>query len=311
MPALIEPVSDTAIARAATLLRDGRLVAFPTETVYGLGGDATNDRAVAAIFEAKGRPAFNPLICHLPDVEAVRDLVTFDPIAERLAERFWPGALTLVLPRQADCLVSLLASAGLDTMAVRVPAQPAALTLLRAVGRPVAGPSANPSGRISPTTAQHVVDGLGDKVAMILDDGPCPVGIESTVIGVSDGEAYLLRPGGITAEAIEAEIGPLRTPTSNAIQAPGMLQSHYAPGRPVRLNARDARPGEALLGFGPDAPPGPNLSPSGDLIEAAANLFALLHELDRPENESIAVMPVPDTGLGRAINDRLRRAAAC
>ncbi len=311
MPALIEPVSDTAIARAAALLRDGRLVAFPTETVYGLGGDATNDRAVAAIFEAKGRPAFNPLICHVPDIEAAGTLVTFDPIAERLAALYWPGALTLVLPRRTGCPVSLLASAGLDTLAVRIPERPAALALLRAVGRPVAGPSANPSGRISPTTARHVADGLGDKVAMILDDGPCPVGIESTVIGVTEGKAYLLRPGGITAEAVEAEIGPLHAPISDAVQAPGMLQSHYAPDRPVRLNASDARPGEALLGFGPDAPPGPNLSPSGDLVEAAANLFALLHELDRPEHAGIAVMPVPETGLGRAINDRLRRAAAC
>ena len=311
MPALIEPVSDTAIARAAALLHDGRLVAFPTETVYGLGGDATSDRAVAAIFEAKGRPAFNPLICHVPDIEAAGTLVTFDPIAERLAALYWPGALTLVLPRRTGCPVSLLASAGLDTLAVRIPERPAALALLRAVGRPVAGPSANPSGRISPTTARHVADGLGDKVAMILDDGPCPVGIESTVIGVTEGKAYLLRPGGITAEAIEADIGPLHAPISDAVQAPGMLQSHYAPDRPVRLNARDARPGEALLGFGPDAPPGPNLSPSGDLVEAAANLFALLHELDRPEHAGIAVMPVPETGLGHAINDRLRRAAAC
>ncbi len=310
MPAPIEPVNAETLSRAAALIRGGRLVAFPTETVYGLGADATDDRAVAAIFAAKGRPSFNPLICHLPDIAAARALVDFDGRAERLAARFWPGALTLVLPRRADCPVSRLASAGLPTLAVRVPAHPVALALLAAVGRPVAAPSANPSGRLSPTTAVHVVEGLGDRVALILDGGPCQVGVESTVVGLGGAEATLLRPGGVPAEAIEAEIGTLRAPESGDIESPGMLESHYAPDRPLRLDAAEARPGEALLGFGADAPPGPNLSPTGDLVEAAANLFALLHELDRPEWRGIAVMAIPEQGLGRAINDRLRRAAA-
>jgi len=297
---------------AAAALRDGRLVAFPTETVYGLGGDATNDLAVARIFEAKGRPSFNPLIVHLPDTEAAAEYVAFDPLAARLAESFWPGALTLVLPRRPDCPVSRLCSAGLETLAVRVPAHPLARDLLRQAGVPVAGPSANPSGRLSPTTAAHVREGLGRNVDVILDGGACPVGVESTVVGVLDGKAVLLRPGGIAAEEIEAIVGPLSRPAEDpaAPQSPGMLASHYAPRRAVRLDAIALGEGEILLGFGPDAPDGPNLSPSGDLTEAAANLFRMLHELDGDDGRGIAVMPIPETGLGLAINDRLRRAAA-
>ena len=310
MPIRPERASTEAIARAAALLRAGKLVAFPTETVYGLGAAATDDRAVAAIFAVKRRPQFNPLICHLPDAAAAAALVRFDRRAERLAERFWPGALSLVLPRREDCSVSRLASAGLDTLAVRVPAHPVALDLLREVGRPVAAPSANRSGRVSPTRAGDVVQDLGDDVAMILDAGRCAIGLESTVVGLGGGPAVLLRLGGVPAEAIEAAIGELISPTDAAVRSPGMLQSHYAPALPLRLEARAAAPGEVLLGFGPDAPPGPNLSPAGDLTEAAANLFAQLRDLDRPDYRAIAVMAVPERGLGRAINDRLRRAAA-
>jgi len=308
-----QPVIDgKQIARAAALLRAGRLVAFPTETVYGLGADATNGTAVAGIFAAKNRPSFNPLIAHVPDLAAARELVIFDDLAERLATRFWPGALTLVLPRRDTCPVAEICSAGLDTLAVRVPAGEIAQALLRAVGRPVAAPSANPSGRLSPTTAAHVISGLGDRVAMVLDGGPCPVGVESTVIGVFDGQAVLLRPGGLAVEEIEAVAGPLGHPSGDpdAPASPGMLASHYAPQSALRLNATAAQPGETLLGFGPDAPSGPNLSRSGDLAEAAANLFQVLHSIDRGEKGRIAVMPIPNHGLGLAINDRLTRAAA-
>ncbi|WP_417518973.1 L-threonylcarbamoyladenylate synthase [Minwuia sp.] len=303
---------DRRVAEAAAALRRGGLVAFPTETVYGLGADATDDRAVARIFEAKGRPSFNPLIVHLPDAERARRLVAFDPLADRLAAAFWPGALTLVLPRLPGCPVSLLCSAGLETLAVRVPAHPLATELLEAAGVPVAAPSANPSGRLSPTAAGHVKDGLGDRVDVILDGGPCGVGLESTVVGIFDGTPVLLRPGGVSVEALEAVCGPLAHPAEDpeAPQSPGMLASHYAPRQPVRLHADSARAGEVLLGFGPDAPDGPNLSVSGDLTEAAANLFRMLHDLDRAGGAGIAVMPVPEEGLGRAINDRLRRAAA-
>lgn len=307
------PSTDAAeIARAAALLRAGRLVAFPTETVYGLGADATNGTAVAGIFAAKNRPSFNPLIAHVPDLAAARELVEFDALAERLAERFWPGALTLVLPRRPDCPVAEICSAGLDTLAVRVPAGAVAQALLRAVGRPVAAPSANPSGRLSPTTAQHVTSGLGDRVAMVLDGGPCAVGVESTVVGIFGGQAVLLRPGGLSVEEIESVTGPLGRPGSDpaAPASPGMLASHYAPRSALRLDAVAAEPGETLLGFGPDAPAGPNLSPSGDLAEAAANLFRVLHEIDSGRTGRIAVMPVPMHGLGLAINDRLTRAAA-
>ncbi|WP_416899579.1 MAG: L-threonylcarbamoyladenylate synthase [Minwuia sp.] len=303
---------DRLIDEAALALQEGRLVAFPTETVYGLGADATNDRAVARIFEAKGRPSFNPLIVHVPDAAAAAQLTVFDDTARALANAFWPGALTLVLPRTEDCTASRLCSAGLETLAVRVPAHPLAQQLLRTAGVPVAAPSANPSGRLSPTAAAHVIEGLGNRVDVVLDGGDCPVGVESTVVGIFDGKPALLRPGGVAAEEIEAVVGPLARPKTdpNAPQSPGMLVSHYAPARPVRLNAAEAGDDEILLGFGPDAPDGPNLSRDGDLVEAAANLFRMLHELDGADGRAIAVMPVPETGLGLAINDRLRRAAA-
>ena len=305
------PANPETIARAATFLRQGRLVAFPTETVYGLGADATNDRAVAAIFAAKGRPSFNPLIIHLAGTDGAAGLVAMDDRALALARRFWPGPLTLVLPRRADCPVSLLASAGLDSLAVRVPSHPVALALLAATGRPLAAPSANPSGRISPTTASHVAADFDPPPALILDGGACSVGVESTVLDLTGRRPVLLRPGGIARERLEAQLGPLDLPSADdGVRAPGMLASHYAPARPLRLNAEQARPGEALLGFGPNAPTGClNLSPGEDLAEAAANLFAMLRRLDGPPQTAIAVMPIPGNGLGLAINDRLRRAA--
>jgi L-threonylcarbamoyladenylate synthase len=307
------------IAEAARLLLKGELVAFPTETVYGLGGDATNERAVAAIFEAKGRPQFNPLISHVLDAGEASHLVRWNDIADRLAARFWPGPLTLVLPRAKDSPVALLATAGLDSVAVRAPAHPMAQALIRAVGRPLAAPSANRSGTVSPTRAEHVAESLGGRVKMILDGGPCEVGLESTVLDLTTPVPTLLRPGGATREAIEAVIGAIALsdaiPSGNsARKSPGQLASHYAPARPVRLGATGAAANEGLLAFGPDVPPGAlltlNLSPHGDLAEAAANLFAMLRALDRPDVGCIAVMSIPQTGLGLAINDRLRRAAA-
>lgn len=314
-PVRILPATDAAIDEAAALLRAGRLVAFPTETVYGLGGDATDDRAVAAIFAAKGRPSFNPLISHIPDVARARELALFTPLAEKLAAAFWPGPLTMVLKRRADCPVSHLACAGLDTIALRVPAHPVAKRLLEATGRPVVAPSANPSGRVSPTSAAHVAEGLAGRLALVLDGGPCAIGLESTVVDATGERAVLLRPGGVTLEALERVAGPVITPESdpNAPTSPGQLASHYAPALPVRLNATEVRPGEALLAFGPPLPGAAvtmNLSETGNLEEAAANLFALLRALDRPGLAGIAVMRVPEAGLGLAINDRLRRAAA-
>lgn len=308
-----------AIAEAARLIRAGELVAFPTETVYGLGGDATNERAVAKIFEAKGRPQFNPLISHVRDATAAKRFVQWSETAERLAAKFWPGPLTLVLPRAAGSPIALLATAGLETVAIRAPAHPMAQALIRAAQVPVAAPSANRSGAISPTRAEHVAESLGDKVAMILDGGPCIVGIESTVLDLTAERPTLLRPGGATREAIEAVIGPIALsdalPTGDAARkSPGQLQSHYAPARPVRLDASTVADDEALLAFGPKPLAGAkrtlNLSVAGDLGEAAANLFAHLRTLDRPDIARIAIMPVPHTGLGLAINDRLRRAAA-
>jgi len=311
----ISPATSETISDAARLLGEGALVAFPTETVYGLGGDATNETAVARIFSAKERPRFNPLIVHVPGVAEAEALAEFDDRAREAARRFWPGPLTLVLRRRADAGLSLLASAGLDTVALRVPAHPIAQQLLRAVGRPIAGPSANRSGRVSPTTAAHVAEELGNGVALILDGGACPLGIESTILDLTGAVSVLLRPGSITREELIALLGEIASPpsTDDLPRAPGSLPSHYAPKRPVRLNARDARPGEALLAFGPEAPVGFAeviwLSQTGDLAEAAANLFASLRRLDRPEFSAIAVMPIPEHGLGLAINDRLRRAA--
>ncbi len=306
------------IARAAAVLRHGGLVAFPTETVYGLGADATDDRAVAAIFAAKERPRFNPLIVHVADIATAEALVGFDARARTMAAAFWPGPLSLVLPRRPESPVSLLVGAGLDTVAVRVPAHPTARKLLLAAGLPVAAPSANRSGAVSPTTAQHVVDGLGDRVALILAGGRCDIGLESTVLDLSGIAPALLRPGAVTRDDVEALIGPVAEETAPgstdaARRSPGRLESHYAPGLPIRLEAAATAPGEALLTFGPDLRVGPhvmNLSPRGDLTEAAANLFAMLHALDRPEFTTIAVSPIPESGLGVAINDRLRRAAA-
>jgi L-threonylcarbamoyladenylate synthase len=312
----IVPASDNAITRAARLLRDGELVAFPTETVYGLGGDASNEAAVARIFAAKGRPRFNPLILHVAGLAEAEPLALFDERARMATRHFWPGPLTLVLPRRSDSGLSLLASAGLDTIALRAPRHPVAQSLLRATGRPIAAPSANRSGRISPTTAAHVAAELSERVALILDAGPCPVGLESTVLDLTGAVPVLLRPGGVTLEELTDLLGAIETPRGDAAapRAPGSLPSHYAPDLPLRLDAREARPGEALLAFGPDAPPGFAemlwLSQTADLAEAAANLFALLRRLDRPEFAGIAVMPIPERGLGRAINDRLRRAAA-
>ena len=296
------------IATAASLILEGGLVAFPTETVYGLGADATQDHAVAKIFAAKGRPQFNPLIAHVVDVEAAFALAEFSADALKLAARFWPGPLTLVLPRRVDCAVSLLASAGLPSLALRVPAHPIALELIRTVGRPVVAPSANPSGRISPTTAAHVRAGL--TIDMILDGGACAVGVESTVVSFID-RPRLLRPGGLAREVIEDALGYRldAAETGGALHSPGQLESHYAPHAAMRLNAMKVEAGEIYLGFGPGGATY-NLSISGDVVEAAANLFRMLHELDALKPERIAVAPIPMVGLGEAINDRLKRAAA-
>ena len=300
------------IAEAADLLRAGALVAIPTETVYGLAADARNDRAVAAIYAAKNRPAFNPLIVHLPDLAAVARLAVLTPEAERLAAAFWPGPLTLVLPLRPDAGLSPLVTAGLDTVAIRLPAHPVARALLTQAGIPVAAPSANPSGRVSPTRAEHVLAGLSGRIAAVLDGGPCAVGVESTILAL-DGPPALLRPGGVAVEAIEAALGaPLLMPGDPSTpKAPGQLASHYAPEARVRLNATQAREGEVMVGFGPIAGH-LTLSASGNLLEAAANLFHFLREADALAGPggAIAFAPVPETGLGRAINDRLRRAAA-
>ena len=298
------------ISKAAEILQQGGLVAFPTETVYGLGADATNDLAVAKIYAAKGRPDFNPLIAHVEDVDQAIEFAVFSSDALTLAARFWPGPLTLVLPRQAGCKVSLLASAGLASIALRVPRHAVAQELLRALGRPIVAPSANPSGRISPTTAQHVRDGLGAKVDLILDGGPCAVGLESTIVDFLDDSPRLLRSGGLGREVIEEALGrKLQDPHAGPLHSPGQLESHYAPHAALRLGAAEWREGEARLGFGAfDAPL--NLSRKGDVVEAAANLFAMLHQLDAAQPKVIAVAAIPMQGLGEAINDRLRRAAA-
>ncbi len=310
------------LARAARLLRDGALVAFGTETVYGLGGDAGNAAAVAAIFQAKGRPRFNPLIAHYPAAgEALRH-VEADDRAVRVARRFWPGPLTLVLRRRADCPVALLAGAGLDTLAVRVPGHPVALELLRLAATPIAAPSANRSGAVSPTTARHVLDGLSGRIAAVLDSGPCAVGVESTVLDLTGERPVLLRPGGVAIEDIEALIGPVRRgmplgDPGEGVRSPGLLASHYAPALPVRLDAVSVADDEALLSFGlplPGARCQFQLSAAGNVAEAASRLFDGLRWLDaegvRVGARRIAAMPGPETGLGLAIADRLQRAAA-
>ncbi|MDB5507411.1 MAG: Sua5 [Devosia sp.] len=297
------------LAEAAALLRDGQVCAFPTETVYGLGADATDDDAVLRIYETKGRPRFNPLIVHCADLAMARQVAVFDGTAELLGQ-FWPGPLTLVLPGRAGNRISDLVTAGLDTVGVRIPGHAMARDLITAVGRPLAAPSANPSGRLSPTTAGQVWTGFSGRVP-VLDGGPCLAGVESTILAVDGARVVQLRAGALAREEIEAVLGrPVELPAADAaISAPGMLASHYAPRATLRLNAEAVRPGELLLGFGDVLGSARNLSASGDLREAARNLFAMLHDLDG-KTDAIAVSPVPMTGLGEAINDRLSRAAA-
>lgn len=304
------PDTDAGHVRAADILRTGGLVAFPTETVYGLGADACDDRAVARIYDAKGRPSFNPLIVHFADLETLKRHVVWTPEAELLAQTFWPGPLTLVLRKQPDSPISPLVSAGLETLAVRLPAHASARAVLRAFGGGVAAPSANRSGQISPTQADHVVASLGNRVDAVLDGGSCAVGLESTIVGLLD-KPVMLRPGGITEDVLAATLGrhlAIRH-KAEALSAPGQLMSHYAPHAQVRLNATEWQPGELRLGFG-DVACDLNLSESEDLVEAAAHLFDYLHRLDAQKGKVIAVSPIPHDGLGVAINDRLSRAAA-
>ncbi|WP_420327795.1 L-threonylcarbamoyladenylate synthase [Mameliella sp.] len=311
MPALRLSASTQDLTRAAGTLAEGGLVAFPTETVYGLGADARQDHAVARIYKAKERPEFNPLIVHVADLDAAKELVIWSEAAQALADAFWPGPLTLVLPLREGAHVSRLVTAGLDSLAVRMPAAPVAQNLLRAFGGPVAAPSANRSGQISPTRAAHVIEGLGDRIEAVVDGGPCAVGLESTILGLTGTPPTLLRPGGITEEALSKVLDTriaLRRET-DGITAPGQTRSHYAPRARVRLNAVEFEPGEARLGFGAVACD-LNLSPGEDLTEAAANLFEFLHRLDATGASTIAVTPIPHLGLGIAINDRLSRAAA-
>jgi L-threonylcarbamoyladenylate synthase len=313
---------DAAIAAAAHALAAGGLVAFPTETVYGLGADATNGKAVARLYAAKGRPAFNPLIAHVPDLASARALAAFPADARRLAEAFWPGPLTLVLPKAVGCPAAELATAGLDSIAVRAPDHAVARRILARFGRPVVAPSANRSGHVSPTTAAHVLADLGGRIDLIVDGGATRVGVESTIVAFLE-EPMLLRPGGLSRAAIETALGrplaqaPVHVAADDAPLAPGMLASHYAPRTPLRLEAASVRAGEALLAFGPAPADGAekavqvqNLSARGDVIEAAANLFSYLRMLDGAGAKAIAVMPIPYGDLGEAINDRLRRAAA-
>ena len=299
------------ISHAAKLLKSGQLVAFPTETVYGLGADATNDSAVASIYEKKGRPSFNPLIAHVDGIEMAEKYVKISPLALKLMQTFWPGPLTLVLKRKARCKVSLLASAGLDTLAVRCPNNHIALELISKFGKPVVAPSANKSGRISPTTAGHIMDDYGNEAPFTLDGGPCQVGVESTVLLCDDDNVAVLRYGGLAVEEIEKLIGPVIRPEKdeNAPHSPGQLKSHYAPNIPLRMNAIEVFEGEALLGFGNAPNAVLNLSETENLTEAAANLFSMMHQLDNDKYMGIAVMPIPMEGLGLAINDRLKRAS--
>lgn len=311
------PADPAGIAFAAGVLRRGGLVAFPTETVYGLGALATEDAAIARVFEAKGRPAVNPLILHVATIAAGREIAVFEDRAEALAAAFWPGPLTLILPLRRGARISPRAVAGLDTVAVRVPGHAVAQALLAQVGGPVAAPSANRSGRVSPTTATHVLADLDGRIDLVLDDGPVPIGVESTVLDLSrPGQVGLLRPGGLTRAAIEAVVGLLESPATapgEPVRSPGLLLRHYAPRTPLRLGATDVAPDEALLAFGPSPPGGAvmtrNLSVSADLAEAAHNLYAMLRELDAAGARRIAVMELPATGLGEALADRLRRAA--
>lgn len=297
---------DAGLDRAAALLRDGQLVAFPTETVYGLGADATNDHAVAGIFEAKGRPHFNPLIVHVPTLTAAARIGVLPEAADAFLRQGWPPGLTLVVPLRPDTGVAPLTTAGQPTVALRVPAAPIARDLLTRVGRPVAAPSANPSGRISPTSADHVIAGLAGRIAAVLDEGPTRDGVESTILAFDNDGPLVLREGAF--EVPETFRRKTKPTDDNAPLAPGMLTSHYAPKGQLRMNATTLEPGEWGIGFGPDTDWQDNLSTTGDLREAAARLFALLHEAD--DKDRIAVAPIPNTGLGRAINDRLRRAAA-
>ncbi|MCL2469550.1 MAG: L-threonylcarbamoyladenylate synthase [Alphaproteobacteria bacterium] len=313
---IIKPATQESVKEAARLLQAGALVAFPTETVYGLGADATNARAVASIYEVKGRPQFNPLIIHIADSQALERHVHVHEQALKLAALFWPGPLTMVLPRKTDTPIALLAGAGLSTLAMRCPDHETALQLLSQAKLPIAAPSANASGTLSPTCAQDVYDSLGSKLEMILDAGKCKVGLESTILDLTSAQPILLRPGAITQEELETHLGPIQTElNSETPKSPGQLTNHYAPNLPVRLNATSAAQDEAFLLFG-DAPPYQggakrlNLSETGDLKEAAANLFSMLRLLDNPTLKAIAITPIPSQGLGTAINDRLTRAAA-
>lgn len=300
------------IARAAEILRSGGLVVFPTETVYGLGADAANPRAVARIYEAKGRPQFNPLIAHVSGLTEAERHAHLHENARRLARAFWPGPFTIVARRRSESPVAELACAGLDTIALRAPSHPMARELLSAFGGPIVAPSANRSGHVSATTAQHAAEDLGDRVDLVLDGGPCQIGLESTIVAVGeDGAVALLRPGAISRGEIEAIVGPVSSAHAAKVQAPGMLESHYAPRARIRLDAAAPQPGEAYLAFGAPAPAGgATLSASGDLVEAAANLYAALRALDATGADVIAIAPIPPHGLGEAIRDRLARAAA-
>ncbi|MFL6752695.1 MAG: L-threonylcarbamoyladenylate synthase [Sphingomicrobium sp.] len=301
METRVLPFTDESIAEAARLILAGEPVAVPTETVYGLAADATNARAVAKIYEAKGRPAFNPLIVHVKDFESAIRIGTFSNEAAALAEEHWPGPLTLVVPLREQSAIAAIVTAGLPTVGIRVPAHPAMQALLQATARPLAAPSANASGTISPTQAAHVLKSLGRRIPLVVDAGPAERGLESTIVAATAGALRLLRPGPIAVDAVP-EPGAM-------VEAPGQLASHYAPSRPVRLHAAEAGPDEYWIGFGAVAGDA-NLSPSGDLVEAASRLFDLLHQADASGKPRIAVAPVPDHGLGAAINDRLRRAAA-
>lgn len=309
MTAPTVPILPETLALAAEILANGGLVAMPTETVYGLAADASNPDAVVRLYEAKGRPRFNPLIAHVASLEMAAREAMFSPMAERLAGQYWPGPLTLVLPVAAGATVCDLARSGLETVGLRCPAHSGANALIDAFGRPLVAPSANRSGHVSPTRAEHVASDLGDVIDLILDGGPCEVGIESTIVAVEADRVTLLRAGGVASDVLEAFLGfPLERASGTGISAPGMLKSHYAPKAALRLNAEAAEEGEGYLGFGPAPIAGLNLSPSGDLAEAATKLFAMLRALD-VRYSRIAVAPIPMTGLGEAINDRLARAA--